>query len=206
MFYLNLYIYILKIGAWATICCQSSFFFLLLLPKATQHIVVYSSCRSFWLCYLGRHLSMAWWVVPCPCPGSDLAKPWAAEAECRNLTTHGAGPCPLFCRLELPWLTEVFLVQTVTLNSLHTLKAATPQPASPVAFLYSLPMLVDLALPKLQNFFDSLFSVIFDPYSPTLLWQPASNPGEEKTQGMEKKGKGRWWRTSLNPISGKNTR
>ena len=30
---------------------------------------------------------MAWWVVPCPRPGSELAKSWAAKAERVNLTT-----------------------------------------------------------------------------------------------------------------------
>ena len=47
-----------KIGTSANICCQS-FFFLPLLPKAPQYKVVYSTCRSFWLCYVGLHLSMA---------------------------------------------------------------------------------------------------------------------------------------------------
>ena len=30
---------------------------------------------------------MAWWAVPCPRPGSEPAKHWAAEAGCTNLTT-----------------------------------------------------------------------------------------------------------------------
>ena len=34
-------------------------FFFLLLPKAPQYIVAYFSCGSFWLCYVGRRLSMA---------------------------------------------------------------------------------------------------------------------------------------------------
>ena len=84
-------LFFLKIGTWANICCQSSFFLLLLLPKAPQYIAVYSSCRSFWLCYVGRSLSMAWWVVPCLCPGSERAKPWATEAEHMNLTTQPWG-------------------------------------------------------------------------------------------------------------------
>ena len=46
----------------ANISCQSSFFFLLLLHKAPQYIVVYSSCECLWLCYVGHHLSMAGWV------------------------------------------------------------------------------------------------------------------------------------------------
>ena len=57
-----------------------------------KQIVIYSSCRSFWLCYVGRRLSMAWWVVLGPCLGSELAKPWAAEAEHANLTTRPWGP------------------------------------------------------------------------------------------------------------------
>ena len=74
--------FFLKTGTWASIYSLSSFFFLLLLlPKAPQYIVVYSSCRSFWLCCVGCYLSMAWWAVPCRHPGSEPAKPWAAEAE-----------------------------------------------------------------------------------------------------------------------------
>ena len=42
----------------------------LLLPGATQYIVVYSSCRSFWSCSVGRCLRMAWWAV---------SKIWASE-------------------------------------------------------------------------------------------------------------------------------
>ena len=78
------------IGSWDNICCQT-FFFLLLLAKVHQYIVVHSSCRSFWLCYVGRCLSMAWWVVPCPRPGSERVKPWAAKAEHGNLTTWPQG-------------------------------------------------------------------------------------------------------------------
>ena len=45
---------VLKIGTWANICCQSSFFLLLLLvPTAPQYIVVYSGCECFWLCLCG---------------------------------------------------------------------------------------------------------------------------------------------------------
>ena len=84
--------FFLKIGTWANICCQYSFFFFLpLLSKDPQYTVVYSSGRSFWLCHVGHHLSMAWWVVPCPHLGSQLAKHWAAEAERMNLTTWPSG-------------------------------------------------------------------------------------------------------------------
>ena len=34
---------------------------------------------------------MAWCVMPCPHPGFELAKPWAAEAERANLTTQPRG-------------------------------------------------------------------------------------------------------------------
>ena len=64
-------IFSLKIGTWANNCCQSSVFLLFLLPKAPHYIVVYSSCECLWLCYVGHHLSMAWWAVPCPHAGSE---------------------------------------------------------------------------------------------------------------------------------------
>ena len=89
--FLNIYIYFLRLSPELTSVASlssSSFFFL---PKAPQYIVVYFSCRSFWLCYVGRHLSMPWWTVPCPRPGSEPAKPWAAEVECVNLTTQPPG-------------------------------------------------------------------------------------------------------------------
>ena len=62
-------------------------FFFFFSPKCPQYIVVYSSCRSLWLCYVGHHLSMAWWAVPCPHPGCEQTKPPATEAEHANLTT-----------------------------------------------------------------------------------------------------------------------
>ena len=82
-------LFFLKIGAWANICWQS--FFLLLLLKAPQYIVVYSRCRSFWLGSVHRHLSMAWWAVLGPRPGFEPAKPQAAEAEHVKLTTRPWG-------------------------------------------------------------------------------------------------------------------
>ena len=46
---------------WHLSCCQS--FFSFFSPKApAQYIVVYSSCRSFCLCYVGHRLSVSWWV------------------------------------------------------------------------------------------------------------------------------------------------
>ena len=75
------------------ICCQCVFF---LLPEVPQYIVVYSSCRSFWFCYVGCHLSMAWWAVLGPHPGSKPAKPWAPKAGCMNSTTQPWGRPPLW--------------------------------------------------------------------------------------------------------------
>ena len=55
----NLFFF-LKIGPELTSVANLFFLLLLLLLcKAPQYIVVYSSCRSFWLCYVGRRLSMA---------------------------------------------------------------------------------------------------------------------------------------------------
>ena len=61
--------------------------FFLLLPKAPQYMVVYTSCRSFCFCYVGLHLSMAWWAVLGPLLGSQPMKSQAAKAERMNLTT-----------------------------------------------------------------------------------------------------------------------
>ena len=84
--------FFLKIGTWTNVCCQSCLlFFSLLLPKSPQYIVVYSSCECLWLSYVGCCLNMAWWAVPCLCPGSEPAKPWAAEAEHATLTTRPQG-------------------------------------------------------------------------------------------------------------------
>ena len=80
---------------WTNLCCQSSSFYVYF-PKAPQYIVVYSSCRTFWLCYVGRCLSMAWWAVLGPCLASEPAKHWAAEVEHANLTTGLQGWPPIF--------------------------------------------------------------------------------------------------------------
>ena len=77
---------------WDNICCQSFFSFSSSSsPQSSPVIVAYSSCRSFWLCYVGRHLRMPWWAVPCPRLGSELAKPWATKAEDVNLITWPQG-------------------------------------------------------------------------------------------------------------------
>ena len=53
----------------------ANLFFFFFSPKPPRYVVVYSSCGSLWLCYVGCHLSMAWWVVPHLCPGSKPANP-----------------------------------------------------------------------------------------------------------------------------------
>ena len=85
-------IFLFKIGTWANITSVANLpFFVFLLPKAPPYIVVYSSCRSFWLCYVGCCLSMARWAMLGPCPGTELAKAWAAKAEHMNLITQLRG-------------------------------------------------------------------------------------------------------------------
>ena len=49
---------------------------------------------------------MAWWVVPCLRPGCQLAKPWAATAECTSLTTWPQAS-PLMLTLTAPSLETV---------------------------------------------------------------------------------------------------
>ena len=65
-------------------------------PQAPQYIVIYSSCESLWLCYVGRRLSMAWWGVPYPYLGSEPTEPWATKAECTKLNTRPRGQPLLF--------------------------------------------------------------------------------------------------------------
>ena len=65
--------------------------FFLFLSKAPWHIVVSFSCGSFQLWHVGCHLSMAWWTTPCPCPGSEPAKPGATEVERTNSTIRPRG-------------------------------------------------------------------------------------------------------------------
>ena len=43
---------------------------------------------------MGPRLSMAWWVVPCPHPGSEPVKSWATEEERTNLTYLATVPAP----------------------------------------------------------------------------------------------------------------
>ena len=88
---MSFFFFFLDIGTWANNSCQSSFFFLLFLPKAPQYTVVYSSCQCFQLCYVGRCPSMARWAAPCPSRGWEPVKPRAAEAERVNATTQPWG-------------------------------------------------------------------------------------------------------------------
>ena len=68
--------------------------FFIFLPKGPQSIVVYSSCEYLWFCYVGRCLSMASGAVLGWHPGSEPAKPQAAEAECGSITTWPPGWSP----------------------------------------------------------------------------------------------------------------
>ena len=90
MLYCIYHFFFLKIGPELT-SVANLLFVLLLLPKAPRYIVIYSSCRSFWLCYVGHCLSMAWRAVPCPHPWSELVKPWATKAKHAHLTTRPWG-------------------------------------------------------------------------------------------------------------------
>ena len=84
--YIYIYSYILqlrknyffkRLAPELTFVANLLFFLLLLLPKASQYIVIYSSCECLWLYYVGCSLSMAWWAMPCLCPGSEPGKLWA---------------------------------------------------------------------------------------------------------------------------------
>ena len=100
-FYLNQYISTLS-------GLRFLFFFLFFSfssPQSPQSIVVYSSCRSFWLCCMGRCLSMAWWAVPCLLPGSEWAKLWAAEVEPKNLNAQSRSQPLLF-----PFYSKYFMI------------------------------------------------------------------------------------------------
>ena len=92
---LNSFFFFLKIGIWTNIGCH--LLFLLLLPKAAQYIVL--CCECLWLWRVGRHLNMAWWAVPCPRPGSKLAKSRATSGA-RKLNHSATGPPPCWTLKE----------------------------------------------------------------------------------------------------------
>ena len=75
--------------------CLSFFFFFILLPKAPQYAVIYSSCECLWLCYVARHLSGAM-SAPRIRTSEILGCPSGMEHE--NLITWpwGRPPTPLF--------------------------------------------------------------------------------------------------------------
>ena len=56
-------------------------------------------------CVVLSHLSVAWWVVLGPCPGSEPVKPWATEAEHTNLITRPQGQ-PLASQSWLTWYSK----------------------------------------------------------------------------------------------------
>ena len=106
----------LKLGPELTSIAHLFFSFFLLLPKASQDIVVYYSCRSFWLSCVRLCLSVAWWAVLSLCQGSELVKPWAAKAEQANLTTR-------------PWVSPLFFfISSYSWASRKKLQIPTSQP------------------------------------------------------------------------------
>ena len=107
-------VWLLKISSFSwprSACLYNLTQHLLLLCTGPQYIVVYSSSRSSWLCCVGRRLSMAQWAVLGPHPGSEPAKPWAAESELQNLVTQPRGPPQHLLLLE-----SLAYFTTTTLN------------------------------------------------------------------------------------------
>ena len=43
---------------------------------------------------MGRRLSVVWWAVPCPRPGFEPTKHWAACSRARKLNHSATGPAP----------------------------------------------------------------------------------------------------------------
>ena len=95
-------------------------FFLLLLPKAPQYLVASSSCECLQLCFVGRRLSVAWWVVPCLHPGSEPAKPWAAKVERANLSTQPRGQPPRIFNSIIVWAPAACKVRAADFRLLVT--------------------------------------------------------------------------------------
>ena len=82
------FFFFLKIGTWANICCQSSFFSSSPQnPSKKLYVLLALQCgtppQHGLMSGLGLH------------PGSEPVKPWAAKAECVNLTTRPRGRPPL---------------------------------------------------------------------------------------------------------------
>ena len=57
---------------------------------------------------------MAWWAVPCPCPGSKPAKPWASWSRVRELN-HWAMGLAISLYLMCPFLQSVFKISSLLL-------------------------------------------------------------------------------------------
>ena len=105
-------------------------FFLLILPKAPQYIIVYSSCECLWLCYMGHHLSVAWWAVLGPRPGSKQVKPWATKTEC-ELNHLATGQAPLLLLLH-----RILSPHSLALGTVSLRIAQTPWTSCPWAFYF----------------------------------------------------------------------
>ena len=96
-----LFFFFPKNWPWANIFCQSIFFFLLL-PKAPQYIVTYSGCECLWSSYVGRHLSMAWWVVCRFAPRIWTNETLGCQSRGHELNHSATGPAPDLVHF-LPW-------------------------------------------------------------------------------------------------------
>ena len=76
-----------KIGPEVTSVTNLPLFFS---PKP-QYMVVHPSWQSFYFFYMGRHHSMAWWVVCRSVPRIRTGERWATKAKHTNLTTMPPG-------------------------------------------------------------------------------------------------------------------
>ena len=84
------------------------FYFFSPKPPSTQLYIL--CCGSFQLWHAGRCLSMVQWAVPCPHPGPEPAKHWAACSGAHEPNHSATGPAPFisvfqaagvgFCHLE----------------------------------------------------------------------------------------------------------
>ena len=129
---------------------------------------------SFWLCYVGCHLSVAWWVVPCLHSGSEPAKPWATEAERANPTTWPQGWPPSVFSWESPGdvsqdLKEKLCFHSSDVPCVSHQNAAGSSPSVltfPSLFLRSARLLPESPMPTKWQYCPAALRI------PMLLWPP----------------------------------
>ena len=92
-------------------CFFLRFYFFFFSPKPSSCIFLVVGPSSCGMWHVGRRLSMTWRGVPCPHPGSKPAKPWATEAECRNLTSQPWGQPHKILFLIIPGIHECLLIK-----------------------------------------------------------------------------------------------